>query len=364
MKPTNVINLFLVATILIIAFSCKKDHDGPSTKPVRYITEKDTFNSDVTWYADTVYVIKKATSIKGKLTIRPGAIIKLESLSMLHASAIFAIGTKEQPIVFTSIYDDVQGGDTDGDGGLIKPKAGDWMSIGYIMPTIQMRFEYCHFLYGGALMCYTTLGQEIKNCTFAHNNGFPLIYKSAPVSASVKSVPVISKCALVSLAVDPSTVTISNNLFYDNIQPLCIYPGTSIDSTNTFSYNGTGNKQNGIFIYTKELELKTHLDWKEKEVPFVVQKDITIEDGGYLEFADGVVLKFLPDVMISKTVLFTSSLNGGKKNVIYTSYKDDAHGGDTNGDGNTLPHEGDWKGIWGGMLTGWWTDTNILYDNH
>ena len=166
-----------------------------------------------------------------------------------------------------------------------------------------------------------------------------------------------------SMSVDPSAGAISKNLFYDNIQPLCIYPGMSIDSTNTFSHQGIGNKQNGIFIYNKAYTIKTQVNLQENEVPFVVQKDITIEDGGQLTFLNGSVIKFMPGIKITKTA--SSLLNSSGKSVLYTSFKDDVHGGDTNGDGiSTTPHDGDWEGIYGGVIPIWWTGINILYDNH
>jgi hypothetical protein len=345
MRPTNLLIIFLLIVFAVV-LSCKKDHNSPSKKPVRYITEKDTFKTDVVWYADTIYVLKKAASINGKLTIRPGTIVKLETLSALTATSLFAIGTKDQPIIFTSIYDDEHGGDIDGDNGTIKPQAGDWLCIGSPDPGLQVRLEFCEFYYGGSVMCVTQLSQKIENCIFSHSNGYVSLFKYS----------------LITMSVDPSASAISKNLFYDNIQPLCIYPGTSIDSTNTFSYKGISNQQNGIFIYAKSYTIKTQVNLQENEVPFVIQKDITIEDGGHLEFINGTIVKFLPNVKISKT-LTGSSLNGDMKKVVFTSYKDDNRGGDTNGDGNaTTPQNGDWEGIYEGI--GWWNTNNVFYDNH
>jgi hypothetical protein len=54
MCPSNPLIIPILVAFAVLS-SCKKDHDSPSAKPVRYITEKDTFKTDAIWYADTIY---------------------------------------------------------------------------------------------------------------------------------------------------------------------------------------------------------------------------------------------------------------------------------------------------------------------
>ena len=61
----------------------------------------------------------------------------------------------------------------------------------------------------------------------------------------------------------------------------------------------------------------------------------------------------------------TSALvNYNGTGVYFTSYKDDAHGGDTNGDGaGSAPMAGDWGGIYNDATSTYMSWANILYEN-
>ena len=68
----------------------------------------------------------------GKLVVQPGAIVKMNpglSITVNSSGTLEALGTKAQPIVFTSIKDDAHGGDTNGDGKKTEPQPGDWGRI-------------------------------------------------------------------------------------------------------------------------------------------------------------------------------------------------------------------------------------------
>ncbi|MCG2694466.1 lamin tail domain-containing protein, partial [Candidatus Parcubacteria bacterium] len=96
------------------------------------------------------------------LNIEAGVVIKFTPNSgpdtIETKGTIISNGTKEEPVVFTSLHDDEYGGDTRGDGicdpnnasSTAKcPKAGDWGQIS-IEPTSQnSRFDNTIFRYGG-----------------------------------------------------------------------------------------------------------------------------------------------------------------------------------------------------------------------
>lgn len=63
------------------------------------------------------------------LTVQAGAVVKFEGTGLLINGALRAAGSATNGIVFTSIKDDAYGGDTNGDGTVSTPAAGNWTTI-------------------------------------------------------------------------------------------------------------------------------------------------------------------------------------------------------------------------------------------
>ncbi len=353
---------FALATLL---FSC--NDDDPSTGPdettgTNVVEVMDDIDVTTTWSSDSIYVIKDYDFwVNATLTIEPGTVIKFTSngayMSVASDGTVIANGSSSEKIVFTSIKDDENGGDNNGDSGATSPAAGDWGEI--LVEGNGSSFSHCIFLYGGKGSYLSTLNifggtATITHCSFINNRGG----KNGDFYYG----------ALNTSDAGPATV-IKNNTFYNNTLPLSIESVINIDNTNTFQNpqnQAETNAMNGIFVYSYDDFYKA-VSWEETEVPFVINdNDLWIEATGSLTLAANVVLKFTP----TSTLLIEEGgvLNQNSTNA-FTSFKDDSQLGDTNGDGDaTTPMDGDWEGIYDDAMSipspYFFTWSNIYYDSY
>jgi hypothetical protein len=364
MKTSN----FLLSSIILCALLCynackesstEPQNGGPAGDNIVEITED--IEQVTVWSGDSIYVIKAWNfHVSNTLTIEAGTIIKFTAqgpeLLLGDAGTIIAVGTAEKPIVFTSYKDDMLGGDTNGDGMATTPARKDW---GYVNTNGQngSRFIYCEFYYGGNSTYTQTLSieagsiAEVSHCTFAHNDG------SYDTGA-----------ALQAESAGEGTI-IQYNSFYDNIRPLYINCVYSLDNSNSFHNPDSvaqTNVYNAIFVNTIE-HVTTIISWQETEVAYVIyDNDWWINTGAQLSLGNDVVLKFRPDsyLLLDEGISALQNYNGS--GVYFTSYKDDSHKGDSNGDGDaTTPVKGDWGGIYDNSMSipspYYYTWSNILY---
>ncbi len=105
-----------------IAFST----DG--TNPdVTNIDAGTTISSDTTWTrAASPYVLTGGMHVAegATLTLEPGVVVKTSGYAITVAGTLHASGTKAEPIVFTSVNDDSELGDSNGDGPATVPTPG------------------------------------------------------------------------------------------------------------------------------------------------------------------------------------------------------------------------------------------------
>ncbi len=114
---------------------------------LRWITDKTsgTLTGNTVWMGNRVICVTGDVAVAngGTLTVMPGAVVKFaagKSLTVNGGGTLNAIGTRAQPIVFTSVKDDEYGGDTNGDGDATTAQPGDWGRI-YAGGTVNM--DYC-----------------------------------------------------------------------------------------------------------------------------------------------------------------------------------------------------------------------------
>lgn len=342
--------------LIVILLGCEEQNPKPESGVI-YVTEEIT--TPTTWFEGNIYVIdyNGDFSISALLTIEPNVIVKSlrqkQNIVVSGGGVVIAKGTPEKPIIFTSQYDDIHGGDIIGNG-LTAPAPGDWGRF-YFKSVSGSEFSYCHFYYGGSL-AYSTIKADystidINNCVFAYNmGGYILQY-----------------IGVVDLDLANSDCNITNNVFYANELPLTINANISIDNSNTFydpENPEIGNKMNGIFTNTQVID--ENVSWLENEVPFVIanNSELRIESNGSLTLGDGAVIKIVMDTCINLVNNPEGIINYNGAGVYFTSFSDDSLLGDTNGDNSSLaPAAGDWQGIRIALNPPTYADwLNILYD--
>ncbi len=351
---------FYLCFILVIGFaSCSEDDPKPELPNSNVVIVDYNIFEPAIWYSDSIYVIPNTIKIDAALTIQAGTIIKFHpdaGLQVWSNGTINATGLQNAVIVFTSIKDDI-GGDTNEDLISTTPNSGDW-NIVDLGSQNGSQFKYCVFTYGGYdnYSGVLELGEnysKVEYCIFANN--------STRVSGGVYY------GALAAQGADPTTI-IKYNTFYNNTVPLSINGHLSIDNSNIFSNPDDAtqtNTYNGIFVHGQDI-ISHSPTWEETEVAYVIQYDgFEIWDTYSLTLGDNVVLKFLTDAMLDIQV-GAELINYNGTGVYFTSYKDDTHKGDTNGDGvATTPSATEWKGIYNNRTTDYfYTWSNILFSKN
>ena len=290
-----------------------------------FVDSNTTIAADTDWdNPGIVYVVDGLTVAAGStLTLGAGQDVKfLGSLSGLVVNGtIVANGTAAQPVVFTSLKDDSEGGDTNNDGSTSTPKPADWAQVRFSNTSSGDLLTNVLVSFGG-----TNSAGELES-----DGGVPSISDSTFASSSSSGIRLAG-----------SSATLIGDTFLNN--------GASAVSINAASAPTidsptlTNNHINGVSIDTNGA-ITANTSWDNPGIAYVVD-GLTVAAGSTLTLGAGQVVKFLGSLS-GLVVNGTMVANGtAAQSVVFTSLKDDSEGGDTNNDGSvTAPKPADWAQV-------------------
>ena len=300
------------------------------------------------------------------LTLEAGLTLKFMPETELRVNgALDAQGTEESHIRFTSLKDDSIGGDTNNDGANTSPSGGDWKGLYFYYADVGSLLSYCDVAYAKTNVIIDDSGKNValSNCIIekAEDTGVYIDNSEPIIDASVISLnsgagivgkssgsPLVKGCFIadnkgggVKANDGSSDIRLVETTFARNENyPVSLY-GDSISQMDGVTF--TDNSPNAILVLSDQIYTGI---WRNHHVPYVVAGDLTVDDGDTLTLEAGVELKFQPEIWL-KVYGMLKATGTDENRIQFTSYRDDAVGGDTNGDGsNTTPNEGDWNGIY------------------
>lgn len=309
------------------------------------------------------------------LEVKPGVIVKFypNSQSLTVDGTLKAIGAAAENIVFTSFLDDEFGGDMNNDATSTSPVPGNWPTIALSSSSENSELAYVRVRYGGsplaqsgrALVRAENSSVSISNSVFERSlqHGLWLANSTSTITNSTfreNNVDDLSSGIWVeggAPVVRDSTFTanafgirfsneaqgqVSGNVFSGNrIQAAYVIASTPVFSSNTAAANGI----NGIVMsgtLFRDYEFSTGL-------PYVFEDNLFLGglDGAQsFRAGGGAVFKGKnQSARIFSRGAFSVSGNSSNP-VVFTSFADDAYGGDTNNNGlGILPVPGDWAEV-------------------
>ncbi len=264
-----------------------------------------------------------------ELTIAAGTMFKWAgAFAMTVNGTLNAAGSQFAPVQFTSIHDDVVGGDTNKNGNASSPAPGDWSNLAFTSESDQSLLSGAIVKYGGRLgvsgIDLSNADVKILDTTvqFAQADGMDLSSNSFP---QVRYSSFLDNGAV---AVDDVPLAGIQGFHANTARGNALFDAIRVTST---SLAGQA-----------EVACPNSLN---DDGVFVVNTSLTVGAASRLILRQGVAFKFAG--VLSVTVNGGLDLDGtGFWPVVLTSIRDDGIGGDTNQDGGaTLAAPGDWGGV-------------------
>ena len=256
------------------------------------------------------------------LTLEPGVIVKFESSGADVSGTLDVNGTRSEPVIFTSIGDDADGGDTAGDGPT-SGAPGDWPGVRFLNGSGA---STCDFLeirnFAGTGIDLEGAPVRLSDCTIRAGTGLCLDLSSL-------ALPTIERCAFE----DGGDVAVS---------------GVPLDAVPGFLDNTASGNQLGDYLEVTNIALTASATIGPRNALNGV-----VGIGGPLIVASGQTLAFEAGLTIKSPGSLSVTVDGtlhmlgtAAEPVVVTSLEDDEWGGDSNADGPaTQPGPDAWQSL-------------------
>ncbi len=295
-----------------------------------YIDSTTVWNPLYTYYVDGWITIEKSLTIPAGTVVKCG---KDADICTTGTGTIAVTGSKDYPVYFTSYLDESVGIKIpEFVGSATKAAKGDWKGI-RIDGAQGSTFTYTTFRYSNEYALKLNKKANVANCVFTNNKSDENYSGALTIYTDAKESVVI------------------NNTFYNNDWPLTVSKDYTVDTSNIFHNPAdvtVKNKYQAIILTSGNYINATgaKVDWMVTELPYYMVDSWLNVTKGTLNIGDNthnVVVKFTADAEIYADQMGSITLGVGS---ILTSWKDDAHGGDIEADGQLIdPEWGDWAGI-------------------
>jgi hypothetical protein len=351
--PTTPTTLYAVAARDVSAAN------GRAATSANRIDVCGPINADTTWTPANLYVITCEVTVAKDvtLTVMPGTVVKAyyggyTPCAITVFGRLVAEGTSEAPIVFTSIHDDEHGGDTENDGSATVPGPGNWQSInleagssGSISNALIAYGGWWYWYDNPALVRCNDADIKLDRVTLRAGSRAALSARRCSIEFTNGTMADNGSGLEVFGLAAGAPFTLANNVFgpgaagvvaFDGNPhgPVSIHDNVAVDGKTGLNLRGT---------------LKGDLDWHNDELVLLLVEGLTVAPEATLRLAPGSVVKstlfdYGPGAIEVNGTLLAEGTPAAP--IVFTSIRDDEHGGDTNADGSsTTAGPGQWSGV-------------------